>query len=1206
MSVPTEILGISKLYSISSRSNSERYNRIVKTLQELKILDVTHVVRRGLEEDPSGSWSALKKATDDDFAAAKKFVDDLNTFLTSLERLIDSLDVSTPKDGFDEKFVDFLSGKTADGLTAPTARDSSISGTIARNLSPELTNVDLVSLLLHEIRIRSTGVEDLNSYEGRAAFELLRSIGQTTPYDYNSPETNRSPKKYISRYASEYYVNSLELCVHALSNMFNLSAGINRLKSVQSEVGLNVSSVSDADKVFDGVKVADTEKYGVSISNVFYQRSLDGGSLGSTTYALKVARYDDGLNKIAPCEKPINITPETRYTSGETSLIRDSLAENDFNFQKLGLYDAQLESSLDQLQKVTEGLVGFMDTENELTPFTVFSKILESSIAALELAGKDDLNKYQLLALKSLAAGSGADSIRIEEYLVRSVGNLKSDRVKKVTGRKAGSESSKSTVTLTTSRTSTGSDSVQPDAEVKTVEAVSSTSDAADNGRVITRAASPRVWTTEEIASIAKSMIFALSNVSSARLRELEEQLRAASSRQAAQEEESLAAGRTYVEILAEVATGTAYESDIEALDAETDAAQKSYNEELARLIFDLVDLLLEVTPALIESKHKEGTIFSLIVDLYDDFTTKSKNSVGENEKITDSMGYTNYGKMDEYAILSLIISCFSQIFDLVMPSGTGFVGTDFNFGDAELSAAIAIIKNSLAAGGDGFNTQIDSRLYGVRKYVETYQNCYAFLDAYLKNIRESRLLAISNFSEVSKDLSFTSDVGRLKSLANVTSHSVALRRALLRKWEPVESSGYLSRFSSTVVPVDSYISTLRSSKVPNTYADNSLQNMRVLHVGVPASTIVSDSIGKTQLINVVVGKLDYRYYLSDTFIEKSFIFDPALFVGDLGIAATGVSSRSGSTTTTFYFFDRNGSSGPYSYDETLARYLEVNPGADRNVLESVILNCYNSAMIEAYQYYTSGIVLDESTSTEVDTSISPAGLNALGLLSGLNLSDVSLPPGAAISSAFSDGHINFEEAASGLSSSKKEILSNVASSYLFKSNRILDRIARNFDHDRVFLIPVDPDSFEINASREFIDTFGSQNLRFTGSARGQLLDQDPSDNGMMAGSFYAQISEYTITTANITESSASTPSGFGFEIDTLAERAARARASEIAEADPRAAPSRLKRAVDLGAGYAANATRRTRKSPPGGSITSDDAKKAPATMKKFNPKKRG
>ena len=1145
MSVPTEILGISKLYSISSKSNSERYNRIVKTLQELKILDVTHVVRRGLEEDPSGSWSALKKATDDDFAAAKKFVEDLNTFLTSLERLIDSLDVSTPKDGFNEKFIDFLSGKTANGLTAPATRDSSISGVILGGSTPGdgLTNVDLISLLLHEIRIRSTGVEDSNGREGRAAFEVLRWLGQTEPYDYNCPGTNRSPKNYISKYASEYSVNSLELCVHALSNTFNLSAGITRLKRIQSEVGLSVSNISDADKVFDGVKVADIERYATFVSNVLYQRNLDGGNLGSTTYALKVTRYDDGLNKIAPCEKPVNITPETRYASGETSLIRDSLAENDFNFQKLDLYTAQLEPSLDQLQKVTESLVGFMDTENELTPFAVFSKILEYSIAALALAEKDDLNKHQLLALTRLASTEGADSVKIEKFIVQSLGFLKYNRKRKGSGGKANSESSKPTVTLTTSRTSAGSDSIQADAEVQTVETVSSTSDTA-NGGGISRAAGDGNFDSNTIANVVVAV----------------------------------------------------FGSDEPVSDDELSQRFEAFDD-------------------YIESRTKEGTIFSLMVDLYEDFTTKSQNSVGENEKITDSMGYTNYGKMDEYATLSLIISCFSQIFDLVMPSNTGFVEdrTDFNFGTAELSAAIAIIKNSLDAGGDGLSTQIDSRFYRVRKHVETYQNCYAFLDAYLKNIRESRLLAISNFSEVSKDLSFTSDVGRLKSLANVTSHSVAVRRALLRKWEPIEASGYLSRFSSTVVPVDSYISTLRSSKVPNTLADNSLQNLRVLHVGVPASTIASDSIGKTQFINVVVGKLDHRYYLSDTFIEKSFIFDPALFAGDLGIAATGVSSRSGSTTTTFYFFDRNGSSGPYSYDETLARYLEANPGADRNVLESVILNCYNSAMIEAYQYYTSGIVLDESTATGVDTSISPAGLNALSLLSELNLPDVSLPPGAAISSAFSDGHINLEETASGLSHSKKEILSNVASSYLFKSNRVLDRIARNFDHDRVFLIPVDPDSFEVNKSPDFIAAFGTRNLssQVLPAAGGgirvetQLTDQDPTNNGMMAGGFYAQILEYTISTANITESSASTPAGLSFEIDTLEERTARARAREFFS-DPRAAKSSEERAVDRGAGYAANATRRTRKSPSDGSITSDDAKKAPATMKKFNPKKRG
>jgi len=1039
MSVPTEILGISKLYSISSSTNSERYNEIVKTLQELKILDVAHVVRRGLEEDPSGSWSALKKATDDDLTAAKKFVEDLNTFLTSLERLIDSLDISTPKDGFNEKFVDFLSGKTADGLTPPAARDSSIvsvANVVSFGSFSDLTNVDLISLILHAIRVRSTGVEDNNAFDGQAAFVVLYSLGQKEPYDYNDSRTTRSPRSFIRRNASEYLLTPLGVCVYALSNMFNLSAGITRLKRIQSEFGLSVSSISDADKVFDGVKVTDIEFTGFSPTNVLYQRSLDEGDLGSNSYALKVARYDDGANKIAPCEKPINIAPETRYTSGETSLIRGSMAENDFNFQKLSLYTAQLESSLEQLQKVTESLVGFMDAENELTPPAVLSRILEASVAALGLADQDDLNKYQLLTLMELASASDSTAPKLERYLVLTIVSLKSDRVTSNAQSKAGSESSKSTVTLETSRTSEGSGSVQADASVKTVETLSSTRDSSGDGaRVISRAGS------DDFTALTTAT-----------------------------------GGATLVIV------------------------DNSSNPDVYNPVLD----------ALLESSRKEGTIFSLMLDLYDELTTKSSNRAGENETITDGDGYTNYGKMDEYAILSLIISCFSEIFASVMPPFNVVNGT-FTFDPGALVRAQTSIKNSLATGGGDQleNTDIDSLLYKLRKYVETYQNGYAFLDAYLKNIKESRLLAISNFSEVSKDLSFTSDAGRLRSLANVTSHGVALRRALLRKWEPIETSGYLSRFSSKVVPVDSYIKTLRSSNVPNTYEDNSLQNMRVLHVGVPASTIVSDSVGGTQFINVVVRKLDHRYYLPDTFIEKSFIFDPALFVGDLGVDVGF--SMSTAPSLPFYFFDRNGPSGPYTSDQVLARYIEVNPSADVSVLESVILNCYNSAIIEAYQYYTSGIVLDESTATGVDTSISPAGLNALSLLSGLNLPDVSLPPGAAISSAFSDGHINFEETASGLSSSKKEILSNVASSYLFKSNRILERIARNFDHDRVFLIPVDPDSFLLNPTPDFISTFGTENLREGEGARAQLTDQDPTNNGMMAGSFYAQILEYLV-----------------------------------------------------------------------------------------------
>lgn len=1058
MSVPTEILGISKLFSSDSQFGSERYSRLVKTVQELKILDVAHVVRRGLEEDPAGSWSALKKATDDDFTAAKKFVEDLNIFLTSLERLIDSLDASTPKDGFNEKFVDFLSGKTADGLSAPATRNSSISSILSSNLDPELPRIDLISLLLNEIRDRSTGANDVGgsgsgAFRGdpRASRDLLGSIGQTYPYDYNNSGTSRSPKENIDFYADLRGVNPLTLCVYALSNTFNLSAGIARLKRIQSEVGLSASTLSDADRVFEGVLISQTFVSGMYTVAVTYQRRLGSVPLDSTTYALKVAMYDDGTNIIIPCEKPIDITRDTLYTSGETSLIRDSMAENDFNFQKLSLYNTQSESSLDQLQKITESLVGFMDTENELTPFAVLSKILESAAAALGLADQDDINKYQLLALMRLASATSSHQvIPLEKYLVQSIVRLKNARVISNAQSKAGSGSSKSTVTLETSRTSEGSGSVQADASLKTVETVSSTRDSSgEESRVIASAAisppdGPYGQGTPSIKVISDAAM-----------------------------------------VVANSSSDVNYAATEEALG---------------------------------DSSRKEGTIFSLMLDLYDELTTKSKNRVGENETITDRDGYTNYGKMDEYAILSLIISCFSRIFASVLSRSTVSAGVVFDFGSPDaLVRAQTSIKSSLAAGGrlDGLITSIDHHLYAVRNYVERYQNCYAFLDAYLKNIKESRLLAISNFSEVSKDLSFTSDVGRLKSLANATRHSIALRRALLRKWEPIEASGYLSRFSSTVSPIDYFINTLYSARLPN--PGGAMQNLRVLHVGVPASTIVSDSVGETQLINVVVGKNDHRYYLSNTFFEgQSFIFDPALFAGDLG---------KNPELTTYYFFDRNGSSGPHSYYETLDRYLEANPGADRNVFESVILDCYNSAMIEVYQYYTSGIILDESTATGVDTSISPAGLSALGLLSGLNLPDVSLPPGAAISSAFSDGHINFEETASGLSSSKKEILSNVASSYLFKSNRILDRIARNFDHDRIFLIPFGPDSFPANVNEEFISTFGTEGVIVTdGTDRAAVAtgvgsvtlpiqvprDQSPAQNGMMAASFYAQISKYT------------------------------------------------------------------------------------------------
>lgn len=1019
--IPTEILGISKLLAGNERVLN--YLKVSQSLEQLKIQDVTHVITRALEEDPAGTWSSLKKATEDDVVAAKKFVDDLNVFLTSVESLIGSLDVSSSQKGFEEKFRDFLTGKLVDGLSPASARSVSISDIISVPID-NLSSSDIMLLLFRELRSRST---NFNNGYAKAAFELTSVIGQTRPYDPNSD--GNYPWDAITRFSQSNNISELSLCIHALSSTMNLSVGIAKAKSIQSETGLSVSTIADVDKVFDGVKLTSVQKLNEATTKVVSDGSLYTKRIEPLNYALKIARYDkvDGT-KVIPSRK---LSGEN-YVSGERALVRDPIAIGNLNFDELGLYNDQLEASTDRLQRITESLVGFLDNQNTLDPFSIIRAILTRASDALALAAQNDICKFQLAALTAFTSLSQES----KQYILRCLGAIKFNRLK------IGSTKASPNVVVTTTKTSNNSEEITDSAEVKTVQTSTTTkSDISD--RIISRAASDNSQVDDKANNFYFELINLYNNL-------------------------GVQGNYTFAENF-----------------------NRIFDAQFAR-----------------DSWEKEGTIFSLMVDVYDDLISDSTASIPDEYKITNSLGYTSCGSMDEYAVLSLITAAFGYTYDYVLPNS--HLRGSYEIGlSGDVIGAVSFELQSITDGIAGSaETELRTEYKLISKHVETYQNAYAFLNAYSRSIKEFRRLAITNFTELSKDLSFSSDDGRLRALSEITPHGVALRRATLKKWSPSETSGYLPRVFSNVSPVVSYLSNLNSEAIPNCFADNSLKNLRVLHVGVPKSTITGQTSDKSNLVKVSIGKVDYRYHIANAFERKDYVFDPALFLGNLGPSAE-------SSETEYYLFDRSGELGPYSYFDINVKYASLNPDVDAATLKQVVVNAYNSAMIERYHYYTSGFVLDESTAIDNDTSISNAGINALNSLSNLSIPDISLPPASSISSIFQDGYVNFNETSSGVSTPKKEILANLASSYILRSSRVLSRLARDFNHDRVFMVPVDPDSFTLEINSNIVLDYG---LTFSdvrpvsnsdSSTRVFLKDQDPHNGGMSVCSFSALVSDY-------------------------------------------------------------------------------------------------
>ena len=339
-----------------------------------------------------------------------------------------------------------------------------------------------------------------------------------------------------------------------------------------------------------------------------------------------------------------------------------------------------------------------------------------------------------------------------------------------------------------------------------------------------------------------------------------------------------------------------------------------------------------------------------------------------------------------------------------------------------------------------------------------------------------------------------------------------------------MESAGYLpARFSYSYAEARA-ISEILSS-VP--YSESGSENIKIVFCGLPAASInegvryIDANIGfvsTTSMIELAIHKKDHE--LDDLlFKEKVFLFDPQLYVTPSSFDNFETKRSSGSRNKslevakkiTYTLFERDKST-KLSYQDILQheRYKPLKPSQIDEILSNTLL----SYALETYTYKITGMIFDEASSSNVSDSVTSQAITAINAVSSLNLPDLKLPNSTNLLN-FLATRVGSIDADESLTSGDRELMIALASSYMMRSEKLIDRILSASNFDRVFIVPVDPDRFEIDKSQTtkvngqpgtfMIESLTKQGLVITENNRLYVVPRDANSGGFSIGSLSCQ-----------------------------------------------------------------------------------------------------
>ena len=1166
---PTEIISYADFNRVNDRNGSTLpyglYYQTLDTLHSVMTDDVKYVIEKSLLNDTTGQWTTLKNSVDASVNDADDLINDMAAVDVAIENSVVAMDVLRLNDeDFQQSAQDYLSL-----CVRPYERKA------------ENRNITIDTVITQSDGAASSEVYATPGGRIQAFKKVLETIREplNAPLDIDMLSSkypkDLNPIDRLDGYEGFWPTilsNDTVYCVNTLSKVFSYSSGIQIVKNDPLAERILFKSTNLL-SLFNGSFPQSEITRNIEGSKGD-QLPVKTRYLAESAPALSLFQYLNSRSNYTIIPEIESVDKKSNYLSGPDGLVRSSILAGDYQFSEMTSYLQVYDRSMENLSLYVDKMIGMTSPSHGITPSEVFRTILAQFKNGLQLTKDNNDSLYQLLYL-SLASKAPDQLMTNNMYhqFLRILSKIQYYIVYQGGLTDAG-EDKKPKTTLKTSGENSGK-SFSKDAKYTTTQVEDKTKpviDEADDPRVIKRLSSGSP-DRDQLAVLLLAFFRQFPvNDEIQEIRELiSEKIEKINEKEKKIEKEKKEKG---------FGGGNYKESEVKKLEDDIKELKKEVKN-LKNKLENYESYSRKETEEAVSNyysngmKKTSGTFWSTAVQAYNEIINKATSSLPDGVKMTDESGKTLYGQFEETSLLALIAKIYIDLASIINfkiqrenPSGSynkvyseiveedglsdktretflasnrsdrnkpkiSIVGYDEEniqtlineIGEilTEDKAIDELEKNSFQ-----FVNPVFENYQKILKQSEVVQNSMAFLTAYGKGISQSKENLIDAFADIFENVNrrnlLDNQRGR-NALFNLTEQQIIYRRALLDKYRPNQAKGYLpERVCYSIQESIAMRDLLRY----NTFSNQKSENYRIVAAGLPSRTISSTKYNDPDigpqiysgLVELVSFKRDHELS-SIIFKENVKLFDPSLFVipksfdeyssnnksitGDIGLDI--------GTKINFYLYDRNGRE-ELSYNELIKheRYSSLNDDRKKELVSNTVI----SYLLETYIYKTTGMIYDEAASLNLSNSVSNAGVSALNAVANLEISDLKLPTQSTISKIIDENgeFMNPLDIGTG----DLELILNVASSTTMKSASQVDLLIENSKFDRVFMVFIDPDDFEIDLTEtvKINDEFGKAMLSSLSKIdflenESKLISRDPITGGFSIGDITCQFIPHTM-----------------------------------------------------------------------------------------------
>lgn len=1162
---PTEIIAYADFNRVYDRNGAELpYGKYYKTLDVLHSVmtdDVKYFIEKSLENDIAGEWLSLKTKVDNDIADTDDLVNDLAKVDVAIENAISSMDILKLNDEEFQQFAkDYLNTIVKVYEKKPEDRILTIDEIVTLSDTQTKASDYFATPGGRILAFKSIIKNFIDRFQQPENFKVLSSkyVKDLNPFESLDGIENFWPTLLQSSFVDD---------INTLYKVFSYSYGIQAVKndSLSSRISFNGTNLVSP---FIGCSVPLTAQIGLSTDQIPVKTQFPAES----AVGLSLFQFLNSRNDYVIIPEIEDTDKKSNYLSGPGGLIRSAIFAGDYQFSDMNNFQKNYDKSMENLSSYINKMLGMTDASSGITPAEIFRIILERFIAGLEMIKTDQASLYQFFYLSLLNQSPYSTMThymhhqflrilsKIQYYIVYGGDTFdpgqdnKPKTTQKTSGENEGKSFSKDDAKYTSSQV-----------EDKTKPIFDITNDP----RVIKRLSSGSP-DRDQLAILLLSFFRSFSETDPTN--GLQDKLEDYQSQ--------LDALNQYLEKI----VGSGYSTDVYSSPEYTNTKYQIYEleQKIKKIKKKIENSLDEIKKTSEESvsiyfesgmKKTSGTFWSTAVEAYNQIIENTTSNLPDGIKMTDEVGRTLYGQIEETGLLSLIAKIYFELAGLIKLGiykensdvsliasiyssiktedgiskelresflGTnldndrkpkiGIVGYDEDDLQTfinELNQILWSSKADLENKQFEFSNSILENYQIILKQTEIVQNSMAFLTAYGKDINQSRKDLIDSFADLFENVNRKNALDTLKGRAmlyNLTEQQIIYRRSLLDKYRPDSSKGYLpERISYSLQESEALNKLLKHG----TFSNKKSENFRIISAGLPLKTISSNKykdpdIGPqiySGLIELVFFKRDHEFG-EIIFKENVKLFDPSLYIIPRSFrkyetankSITGDIGLDIGKQIFFYLYDRDGVT-ELNYEKFMKheRYSSLNDERKKELISNTVI----SYLLETYIYKTTGMIYDEASSFNLSNDVSLTSLSALNRISNKQISNLNLPRSSEITKIIdSEGKLlNPADVGTG----DVELILNIAGSAMMKSTTQLDLMIENSKFDRTFTTVIDPDDFKIDTEEtsKINDEFGRAMIWSLARSEfledGKIISRDPISGGFSIGDITCQFIPHTM-----------------------------------------------------------------------------------------------